>query len=84
MGQGVGGCILEIGCWSMDIGGWRRWQGRWFVSHQFTSAFSFSFSVFMFRVSGFMFQISDFKNTSGMNSVGSLSKMFDRTTGYIK
>jgi hypothetical protein len=31
----------------------------------------------------FMFHVSDFKNISGMNSVSSLRKMFDRTAGWI-
>jgi hypothetical protein len=34
------------------------------------------------HVSYFIF--SYFKNTSGMNNVGPLSKMFDRTAGCIK
>jgi hypothetical protein len=31
-----------------------------------------------------MLHISYFKNTSGMNSVNSIRKMFDRTSGCIK
>jgi hypothetical protein len=68
MGQGVVCWRLEVGCWMMEVGGGRRWQGRWFDSHQFISAFLFIFQV----------HISYFKNTSGMNSVDSLRKMFDK------
>jgi hypothetical protein len=54
------------------------------------SCFMFHVSCFMFHVSCFMFHVSCFishilyvKNTSGMNSVGSLRRMFDRTAGCI-
>jgi hypothetical protein len=38
--------------------------------------------IFLFHVSYFIF--SYFKNISGINNVGSLSKMFDRTARCIK
>jgi hypothetical protein len=41
----------------------------------------FLFSCFLFH---FHFHISYFKNISGMNSVGSIRKMFDRTAWFIK
>jgi hypothetical protein len=42
------------------------------------------FVFFIFHFSYFLFYIFTFKNTSGMDSVGSLRKMFGRTAGCIK
>jgi hypothetical protein len=71
MGDGAGYGRFEVG----DAR--RRWQ-RSLV--RFTSAhMCFSFSSFHFH-----FHVSYFKNISGMNSVNSLKKMFDRTSGCIK
>jgi hypothetical protein len=68
MGHGVGGWRLEVRAW--------RWEEVAEVagSIHINSPVLFHFSFFIFR-------ISDFRNTSGMNSVSSLSKMFDRTAG---
>jgi hypothetical protein len=53
------------------------------INSSLLSFYLFHVSGFMFHVSGFIFQVSYFKNISGMNSVDSLSKMFDRTSGWI-
>jgi hypothetical protein len=53
-------------------------RGPWFDSHPLNCAFSF----FVFIPHVFIF--SYFQSASGMNSMGSLRTIFDRTAGGIK
>jgi hypothetical protein len=76
MGQGVGGWKLEIEGWRLEVAA--EVSGSIHINSPplFLCLFFHFFSFFIFRV-------SCFKNISGMNSVSSLSKMFDRTAGWI-
>jgi hypothetical protein len=74
MGQGAGGRRLEI------AGGRREEVAGLAGSIDINSLVLFLFSLFLFL----LLHISYVKITSGMNSVGSLRKMFDSTAGCIK
>jgi hypothetical protein len=80
MGQGAGYRKLDVGGWRWDevagvAGSVHINSPLLFLCH---------FSFFMFYVSYSKFRISCFKNTSGMNNMDSLRKIFDGTAGYIK
>jgi hypothetical protein len=85
MGHGIGG-------WKLPLAGG---SGEELVEvagpiHINSAVLSLCFSAFLFFCFLFSFfifcmvHVSDFKNTSGMNSVGSLRIIFDRTAGCIK
>jgi hypothetical protein len=62
-------------------------RGRRLDSHQLTCLSSLSFFILHFHFvsfSFFVFHVSCFKNTSGINSMGSLRKMFGRTARCAK
>jgi hypothetical protein len=68
MSHGAGGGKLDVGAWRLEE-----------VAGVAASIHISSPVLFLPSFSFFMFHISCFKNTSGMNSVGSLRKIFDRT-----
>jgi hypothetical protein len=76
--------MLDVGDGMLEVEGSGR--VRRFHSHQLTCVFTFLLFFFLsfFLFSCFVFHVSYFKNISGMNSVGSIRKMFDRTSGCIK
>jgi hypothetical protein len=84
IGHGVGSWMLYVVVegWMLEVGGGGTVAGSIHINSSllFFSCFMFIFMVhiFIFHISCFIFHISYFKNTSGMNSVGSLRKMFDK------
>jgi hypothetical protein len=72
MSHGAGYGRLGVGSW------------RWKVAGVAGSIHINSSVLFCFMFHFFMVHVSYFKNISGINNVGSLMKMFDRTAGWIK
>jgi hypothetical protein len=75
------------GCWRLDVAGWmlEAGSGKWELGAcRLEEVTEFASLIHINSPALFRFHVSYFKNTSGMNSVDSLRKMFDRTTGCIK